>query len=274
MVLIAIDPGHGSNTYPPSKGVPGLPEHEFNAEVAIRIKKMLDYNGFKTFYTQAPHEKDIELNHRTNLANEKKADLFWSIHANFNGNSTVNGSCCFYWHTAKESKRLAEIWVRKMKEAGIKLHGSGIHPSVPKTWTNLHVVRETKMTALLTENGFMSNPNDLKRLQSSSYRDLVAETHAKAICEFFRVQYKSPNQDKQKEKKEEDKIVDKQSVTTPSKWAEDEWKEAVKNGYFDGKRPQEAITREEAAVVINRLRHNFLKRIVELEEKVKKIEEK
>ncbi|MEN8702447.1 M15 family metallopeptidase [Bacillus infantis] len=43
-----------------------------------------------------------------------------------------------------------------------------------------------------------------------------------------------------------------------SKWAEESWEEATKNGYFDGTRPQANITRQEAAVIVNRLRKNFL----------------
>ncbi|WLR52480.1 M15 family metallopeptidase [Bacillus tianshenii] len=39
----------------------------------------------------------------------------------------------------------------------------------------------------------------------------------------------------------------------PSKWAEESWKQAKELGLFDGTRPQEAITREEAASVVVRL---------------------
>ena len=59
-----------------------------------------------------------------------------------------------------------------------------------------------------------------------------------------------------------------------------DWAEAKANGYFDGTRPGAPITREETAIVMNRLRANFLKliagntaRISELEEKLKQIEQ-
>jgi len=41
-----------------------------------------------------------------------------------------------------------------------------------------------------------------------------------------------------------------------SSWAKKDWEEAVANGYFDGSKPQENMTREQVAIVINRLRHN------------------
>ena len=39
----------------------------------------------------------------------------------------------------------------------------------------------------------------------------------------------------------------------PSKWAEKEWAWAQKEGYLDGKRPKDPVTREELAVVLQRL---------------------
>ncbi|WP_162009977.1 M23 family metallopeptidase [Paenibacillus xylanilyticus] len=56
----------------------------------------------------------------------------------------------------------------------------------------------------------------------------------------------------------EDKPVTTRDINIVSTWAESSWKEAQVNGYFDGTRPGAPITREEAAIVINRLRRNFL----------------
>ncbi|MDD9314206.1 hypothetical protein ACOSZF_22380 [Cytobacillus firmus] len=50
-------------------------------------------------------------------------------------------------------------------------------------------------------------------------------------------------------------------VNEVSDWAAASWKEAQANGYFDGTRPGDNLTREEAAIIVNRLRSNFLKLI-------------
>ncbi|AZS14250.1 glycoside hydrolase family 25 protein [Paenibacillus lutimineralis] len=80
-------------------------------------------------------------------------------------------------------------------------------------------------------------------------------------------------------KKEEPKVSER-DVKQVSDWAAKDWAEAKANGYFDGTRPGAAITREETAIVINRLRANFLKliagssaRISDLEERLKRIEQ-
>lgn len=62
--------------------------------------------------------------------------------------------------------------------------------------------------------------------------------------------------------KEDDKVAER-DVNVVSKWAEETWKEATANGYFDGTRPGAPITREETAALINKLRKNFLTLIAE-----------
>lgn len=53
------------------------------------------------------------------------------------------------------------------------------------------------------------------------------------------------------------KVVER-DINKVSDWASKDWHEATLNGYFDGIRPGDTLTREEAAIVINRLRNNML----------------
>jgi len=77
----------------------------------------------------------------------------------------------------------------------------------------------------------------------------------------------------------EDEPVTERDINVVSAWAADNWAEAKANGYFDGTRPGAAITREETAMVINKLRNNFLKliagnttQIADLEKRLQVIE--
>lgn len=79
--------------------------------------------------------------------------------------------------------------------------------------------------------------------------------------------------------KGEDKPVTERDINVPSKWAEAAWEEVTANGYFDGTRPGATITREETAVVMNRLRKNILALLTQtngnvgdLDARLKKIE--
>ncbi|MFS0858347.1 glycoside hydrolase family 25 protein [Paenibacillus taichungensis] len=82
-----------------------------------------------------------------------------------------------------------------------------------------------------------------------------------------------------KEDKPVTQPVPTRDINVPSKWAEAAWAEVTANGYFDGTRPGAQITREESAVVINRLRKNFLAlfattngNVTDLDKRLKQIE--
>lgn len=79
--------------------------------------------------------------------------------------------------------------------------------------------------------------------------------------------------------KEDKPVTQERDINVPSKWAEAAWAEVTANGYFDGTRPGAQITREETAVVINRLRKNILAllattngNISDLDKRLKEIE--
>lgn len=76
-----------------------------------------------------------------------------------------------------------------------------------------------------------------------------------------------------------DSVSKSNEINKPSSWAATSWEEATKNGYFDGTRPLDNITRQEDAIVINRLRGNLLDlikkqnaKIGELEDRIKALE--
>lgn len=55
--------------------------------------------------------------------------------------------------------------------------------------------------------------------------------------------------------------MSQRDINIVSPWAEATWAEVTANGYYDGTRPGAVITREESAIVLNRLRKNILKLI-------------
>ncbi|MFZ4454352.1 N-acetylmuramoyl-L-alanine amidase family protein [Salibacterium aidingense] len=189
---IAVDIGHGTDTSGKgvSRGSTYYAEHSFNSDVGLQLKAELERHGFNVWLPQPANAKEVGLTERTNEANRKDVDLYWSIHANAGG---ASGVCAFYWHTSSAARKLAEDFAKEMRAAGFSTHGSGTHASKRGSWTNLHVCRETSMPAVLTENGFMDNAADFEGIFGSKrkeYRQRVAQTHAKVICEYFGVVYK------------------------------------------------------------------------------------
>jgi N-acetylmuramoyl-L-alanine amidase len=201
---VGIDIGHGENTFNNgSKGVKvngvGYEEHHFNATVGLIVDKRLKEHGFDTVMAQPAYKNDVALTTRTNKYNNEKCDIVVSIHANA-GVKAAHGACAFYWHTSGGGKKLAQHYVDNFKAMvdGVDIHGNGLHASQRGSWTNLHMVRETHMVAILVENGFMTNDNDFDYIfgsKSKKYREQVAEAIVKTVCDYFGVKYQEPKED-------------------------------------------------------------------------------
>jgi N-acetylmuramoyl-L-alanine amidase len=195
--LIALDNGHGLNTAGKrtprwTDGTtsiytkkPFMHEWEFNRGVVKRLKVELERNGFQVLEV-SPTEEDTSINARCRIANNAKADLFVSVHANALGstwNERVKGIETLTSGKG-ESLQLGTI-LQKHMVADTGLVNRGLKDG---KW--LGVVRLTKMPAVLVEGGFMDNPSESKLLNSNEYRDVFAKALAKGICEYYGVTYK------------------------------------------------------------------------------------
>lgn len=203
--VVALDYGHGSDTWENGggKGVRHnkkvYEEHEFNADVGERIRKILEAHGVKVVVTQPPNKKDVDLEDRTNKANRLGVDAFVSLHANA-GVSSASGACVFAWEGYEKTNQLADHVRDELKAQGIDLHGSGRHYSQMYYdgtkkfhWTNFHVLRETDMSAILIEHGFMTNSRDFENIfgkNKESYRQKCAIADSKGILKWFGIKYK------------------------------------------------------------------------------------
>ena len=91
---IVIDPGHGGKD-PGAISPKGTKEKDINLRIAKLLKRELEKKGFIVYLTR---KKDIylSLQKRVEIAKDKRADLFISIHANSNRNPKVNGVEVYY----------------------------------------------------------------------------------------------------------------------------------------------------------------------------------
>lgn len=190
--LVALCDGHGMGT--PGKRTPYIPElkrqireNEFNRKVVSYLSDILLAHGFRVLLV-APTDADTPLTTRTNEANRYKADIYVSVHYNamsytFNYSSASGISIHVYpGNLNMKSGKLARA-VGKYLRQGTKQKWRGIKED------NFHVLRETKMPAILTENGFMDDPTEARLMIKDSFQKEVAREHAQGICDYFGVKY-------------------------------------------------------------------------------------
>lgn len=182
---IILDAGHGYNTPGKRTSDGKMREWEFNNAVALLARELFKkyQNVEVTFTHDVSGKTDVKLEKRTQFANRYGADLFVSIHANGHGNgkewTDANGIETFVFTSKpKEALELAnKIQENLIQATGLKNRGV-------KT-ADFWVLKDTDMTAVLIENGFMTNEKEAALLKSEAYRIKCA----KAIVEGIVQQY-------------------------------------------------------------------------------------
>jgi N-acetylmuramoyl-L-alanine amidase len=180
---IHLDAGHAYNT--PGKRNNTMREWEFNSVVAQYVKDVLaNYQGVEVLFAHDPTGKvDISLDKRTDYANRAGVDVYVSIHANA-GPSAAKGIETFvYTSKPKEAVAFANLTQKKLVEK------TGRSNRGVKT-ADFHVLRETHMTSILVECGFMTNSDEAVLLKSADYRLKCAYAIAEALVEQYKLKEK------------------------------------------------------------------------------------
>ena len=176
MVKVYIDPGHGGKD--PGAVGNGLKEKDLTLKIAKKIEAMLaGYNGVEVRLSRNS-DIDVSLKQRTDDANKWKADLLVSVHINAGGGAgyedfIFDGVVGDF--TIKAQKTLHDEIVKQIPQ----------YKNRGKKRKNLHMCRESRMAAVLTETGFIDNAADAMVLKSEAFLDRVALGHVNGIVKLF-----------------------------------------------------------------------------------------
>src|SRR5699024_8818616 len=118
------------------------------------------------------------LSKRARMANNWGADLILSIHINSGGGVGYED----YIHNSLSSNSRAGKIQRSINSEVIKATG---WRNRGRKKANFAVLRQTKMPAILTENGFIDTKSDANKLKSNSFLNKIANGHVKGIAKHF-----------------------------------------------------------------------------------------
>ncbi|ADM37837.1 N-acetylmuramoyl-L-alanine amidase [Bacillus spizizenii ATCC 6633 = JCM 2499] len=175
MVKIFIDPGHGGSD--PGATGNGLQEKTLTLQIALALRTILinEYEGVSLLLSRTS-DQYVSLSDRTNAANSWGADFFLSIHINAGGGTGF------------------ESYIYPGVGAPTTTYQSAIHSNViqavdfadrGRKTANFHVLRESAMPALLTENGFIDTVADANKLKTNSFIQSLARGYANGLEQAF-----------------------------------------------------------------------------------------
>ncbi len=216
---IVIDAGHGGHDTG-TIGPTGLMEKDLCLDVALRLGKIIQQRlpGADVVYTRSD-DTFIPLEERTHIANEAKADLFISIHANSSHDHGARGIETYYLNlkgspdamevasrenaTAQESVHDLEDLVKKIARSEkideSREFASDIQDSLAKRIQKSYkpvkdrgvrkapfvVLIGADMPSILTEISFLSNPADEQLLKKPDHRQRVAEGLYQGVASYL-----------------------------------------------------------------------------------------
>jgi len=214
---IVIDPGHGGHDTG-TIGPNGLQEKDLVLDVAKRLGKLLDTRlGANVVYTRQD-DTFIPLETRTAIANQEEADLFVSIHANSSRDPDARGVETYYLNftsnanalevaareNAVSDKSIHELQdlvkkialkekieesrefatnVQQSLHSGLSSKSPGIRDRGVKKAPFI-VLIGANMPSILAEISFVSNPADERKLETTEYRQRIAESLYKGISKY------------------------------------------------------------------------------------------
>lgn len=168
MALVVLDAGHGGNN--PGAVYQGRREKDDALALTLEIGKILEENGVEVYYTrttdvyESPEQKAQE-------GNAVGGDYFVSIHRNSSPYpNQYTGVETLVFNRYGEAARLAGNINARLEQVGYENQGVN-------EWTNLVVLNQTRMPAVLVEVGFINTDTDNQLL------DERFEETARAIAE-------------------------------------------------------------------------------------------
>lgn len=177
--VIVIDPGHGG-TDPGAVGANGLQEKEVVLDVSLRAAAKLRDQGAEVVMTRDT-DVFIPLTQRVTIAENARAEVFVSVHANAHPDRSIGGTETYYFGnkaSSSASRNLATLMQRELVGA-LRLRDIGVKEA------SFLVIRQTSMPSVLLELAFLSNAQEESLMRTNEFRQKAADAIVRALKDYF-----------------------------------------------------------------------------------------
>ena len=187
--VVVIDAGHGGIDGG-AEADDGTLEKDLNLALALCIRDFLESSGVDVVLTRerdimyaessSPHKKLDDLNERIRITEEAGALAFVSIHMNKFPVPKYSGLQVYYSENNEESAVLAEM-IQGFVSSNFQPDNKR---AVKPAGSSIYLLDKLECPAVLVECGFLSNPDELKKLKSEDYRKSLAVLIGVCILEY------------------------------------------------------------------------------------------
>ena len=193
--VVYLDAGHGG--YDPGASYFGISEKSLTLAIQSRVKAKLESEGYQVVTTRTS-DTYVDLTDRSRAANASESDIFVSIHINASGSSAAQGIETYYYQPYAEypsrinatyhanPTRLSMSDTLANAIQSILINATGAQNQGVKRQT-FAVLRETTAPAVLLELGFLSNPQEAARLNTSAYQETLANAIVAGIKRYYSI---------------------------------------------------------------------------------------
>lgn len=172
---VCVDAGHGGSDVG-AVGLDGSYEKDDNLRLALKVADALKESGVTVILTRSD-DSDTQLNSRSKIANKAKADIFVSLHRNSTANPNTTKGIEIWIHSSgsERSYAAADDILNNLEQVGISENRGVRIGTQGDSDDDYVVIRDTDMTSMIIEMGFMTSQDDL------DYFNENIDNYAKAI---------------------------------------------------------------------------------------------
>ena len=187
--VIVLDAGHGG--FDPGKvGVNGALEKDINLSIVLKLKKLLEEEGFTIHLTRdkdallgpinSSTKKKDDMIARINMITELNPYFTISIHQNSFTDASSSGPQVFYYKDSEKSATMAQV-IQDVLNNQL----SPAKKRSPQSNTNYYLLTRIPTPTVIVECGFLSNPNEAELLTQDEYQSRVANAIFMGVLSYY-----------------------------------------------------------------------------------------
>jgi N-acetylmuramoyl-L-alanine amidase len=172
--VIVIDAGHGGKDAGAMRD--GIMEKHLNLSVALKLRNELQARGYVVYMTRS-NDTFLSLKQITQVAASYNPHIFISVHHNSSNSAAIYGLETYYYHgfslTLAQAVHAKQVQSLAVVDRGVRKN-------------QFYVINHTSVPSILCELGYVSNPNELKVLNTEIRQRQQAKAIADGVDAYFK----------------------------------------------------------------------------------------